>query len=100
MHLTAKQRSDVVTTYYSIARERGVNRANVAVALLARQNIEIFESGVKYIIRKWRLTSKVGDKPRPNLQTKFVSKAEYLAIKKLLLKRPFLTAQKVKNNLN
>ena len=70
MHLTPKQRSDVVTTYYSIARERSVNRAKVAVALLARQNIEISESGVKYIIRKWRLTSKVGDKPRPNLQKK------------------------------
>ena len=100
MHLTPKQRSDVVTTYYSIARERSVNRAKVAVALLARQNIEISESGVKYIIRKWRLTSKVGDKPRPNQQKNLISNAGYLAINKLLLKRPFLTAQKVKNNLN
>ena len=56
MHLTPKQRSDVVTTYYSICRERWVNRAKVAVDELAGQNIEISESGVKYIIKKWRQT--------------------------------------------
>ena len=42
----------------------------------------------------------MGDKPRPNLQKKIVSNAGYLAINKLLHKRPFLTAQKVKYNLN
>ena len=56
MHLTPKQRSDEVTTYYSKRRERSVKRAKVAVALLARQTSEISESSVKYIIKKWRET--------------------------------------------
>ena len=72
MHLTPKQRSDVVTTYYSLCRERRVNRAKVAVELLAGQNIEISESGVKYIIKKWRETTQMGDKPRPNQQKKLI----------------------------
>ena len=44
MHLTSKQRSDVIKTCLSMPRERSVNRAKVAIAFLARQNVESSES--------------------------------------------------------
>ena len=43
---------------------------------------------------------KVGDLERPNEQKCFISDKGLLAINKALIKNPFLTRQKLKNDLN
>jgi hypothetical protein len=43
---------------------------------------------------------KVGDIERPNEQKCFISDKGLLAINKALIKNPFMTCQKIKNDLN
>jgi hypothetical protein len=58
MQLTPIQRMIVVNIYFGLAPSRSRNRAETTSKLAAEsKGIEISESGVKKIIKKWRATS-------------------------------------------
>ena len=58
MQLTPIQRMNVVNIYFGLAPRRSRNRAQTTSKLAAElKGIEISESGVKKIIKKWRKMS-------------------------------------------
>ena len=58
MQLTPIQRMHVVNIYFGLSLRRSRNRAQTTSKLAAElKGIEISESGVKKIIKKWRETN-------------------------------------------
>ena len=53
MHLTPKQRIDIVQIYYSLDKDHPKNLAKATSIIAAERRIFISEQSVRMIIRKW-----------------------------------------------
>jgi hypothetical protein len=65
-----------------------------------RFNIVISMWGVRDIIKKWKTSGSVQDRPRNNKHKLLITNEGLLVINKLLLSNPFMTSREIKEKLN
>ena len=88
IHLFTKLKNGVKDKYFVVSREA-----------FNTYRIKISESVVRILVKKWQTTNKLADRPKTNSSKCVISKKGLLALNKALLKNPFLTAKKLKQNL-
>ena len=98
-HLTTFERIRVIDLFNNLPVETKCKFEVVAHQAFEKYKIKICDKSVRNLVKKWKETGNVGDKPRPNKQKLLISNRGILNINQALLKDPCLTARKIKAKL-
>ena len=85
-HLSCSERLRVIKIYNSVKKSRFGNGLKTTQTIARESyNIKISLTGIKNLIKKWKIIGAITDLPRPNLHLRLINDAGLLAINKQLL---------------
>jgi hypothetical protein len=99
MHLSIFQSTRIIDLYLYY---KNVSNVFDIIKTFSKErfNIVISMWGVRDIIKKWKTSGSVQDRPRNNKHKLLITNEGLLVINKLLLSNPFMTSREIKEKLN